>query len=281
MKIALISDIHANFAALCTVCDDITSQGVDRIYCLGDIVGYGAEPQQCTDYIMDKADIALMGNHDYALLNGPRHFNPIAAEMIELTRKDMEPHGIEDLPESFEPQHFPCVHHGKDRHCMLLSHDKHTRWDFLKNLGTSHSDERAVYVHASVLDPINEYVFPDRYVRYWNTDRMAEMFTRTPKLIFCGHTHMPCAITSEFGCLYPEENEYRVEFEEDKKYIVNIGSVGQPRDGDPRSCYAIYDQDAQSVTWRRVAYDIDHTVRKIEKMCGGENWCGVRLRFGK
>ncbi len=279
--IALISDIHANFAALCAVCEDIAEQGADRIYCLGDIVGYGAEPQECTDYIMERAAITLMGNHDQALLLGPRHFNPVAAEVIELTRKDMEPQGNEELPDSFEPQRFSCVHHEKDAHCMILSHDKAARWDFLKNLSRMHAEGDAVFVHASVLDPITEYVFPDRYGRYWDTNRMEAMFEKTPWLIFGGHTHMPCAITSDFACLYPQEHEYHLKLDREKKYIVNIGSVGQPRDGDPRSCYVLYDEKEGAITWRRVAYDIDRTIAKVERMCGEQSWCGVRLRFGK
>jgi diadenosine tetraphosphatase ApaH/serine/threonine PP2A family protein phosphatase len=280
---AFISDIHANFDALCAVCDDMDKQHIDDVVCLGDIVGYGAEPEACTDFVMERACLSMMGNHDYALLHDPLNFNPMAAEIIHITQERMRPE-VQASPQSvYEPEHFGCHRHaaGAEPHCLILKHDKAARWDFLRRLETIVLEDKYLYVHASALDPISEYVFPDIFVQYWDTDRMRRMFDKTPWLIFCGHTHMPCAITSDLTCLYPDRLDYRLSLDPSVKYIINLGSVGQPRDGDPRSSYVLFDQQAGTVEWRRVTYDIDSSVKKIEAMCGKGNYCAARLRLGR
>ncbi|MBD3321964.1 MAG: metallophosphoesterase [Chitinivibrionales bacterium] len=280
---ALISDIHANFEALSCVCNDIESQGVDDIMCLGDIVGYGPDPEACVDMVMSKASVSLMGNHDFALVYGPTGFNPIAAEAIRFTQDKMAPSLAERTSEDILPKinYFPCACRDTTPPCLVLERTVPARWDFIETLARTHAQDRAVFVHGSVLDPISEYVFPDTYAGTWETGRLQSMFEKTDWLIFCGHTHLPCIITSNLRCIFPGSVNYRFRLDPAEKYIINIGSVGQPRDRDNRSCYLLYDQTGQTVEWRRVPYDIDTVVKKIETTCGVDNWCGERLRMGR
>ncbi|MBD3346004.1 MAG: metallophosphoesterase [Chitinivibrionales bacterium] len=280
---ALISDIHANFDALSCVCNDIESRGIEDIICLGDIVGYGPQPEDCTDMVMTKASVSLMGNHDYALLNGPIGFNPVAAEAIRYTQERMIP----SLAEQASGDHvvtgnyFPCACENKTPKCMVMEHTVPSRWKFMEELVETWRDENTLFVHGSALDPINEYVFPSSYVGIWNPERIQRMFEKTDWLIFCGHTHLPCIITSDMRSIFPQDVNYRFSLDPKEKYIINIGSVGQPRDRDNRSCYCLFDEKNRTIEWRRIPYDIESVVKKIEAICGIDNWCGERLRLGR
>jgi predicted phosphodiesterase len=281
---ALISDIHGNFEALKRVCADIEDHQVDQVLCLGDIVGYGPEPEACTDFIMQKAGITITGNHDFALIFGPIGFNPIAADLIRLTQARMDPQKQDKhiaKEEKKAPRYFPCCREGQDPACMIMRHKTPERWKFIESLPQTHRDGDLLYVHGSVLEPVFEYVFPDKFQDLWDTRRLGGMFAKIDRLCFCGHTHHPCAIADDFRCIYPERTEYRLALDPARKYIFNLGSVGQPRDGDNRACYLLFDEKANTVEWRRVEYDIEATVKKVEAMCGGGNWCGERLRVGR
>lgn len=278
---AFISDIHANLEALCAVFSDIEQQQVDEIICLGDIVGYGADPEACVDMVMQRADKTVVGNHDDALMNGPVGFNPIAADIIRLTHDRMEPLVEETAPDCFEPRFYPCAHEQKDPPCLIMEHSEQYRWDFLKELEKKIYDTSLLYVHASPLQPIHEYVFPDKFVSSWKPHRIEELLQHVDWLAFCGHTHHPCAISSTLSCRYPEGAAFTLTLNQEEKYIINIGSVGQPRDNDNRACYMLFDEENRAVTWRRVAYDIATAAGKIEGMCGKGNWCAYRLTLGK
>ena len=101
------------------------------------------------------------------------------------------------------------------------------------------------------------------------------------RICFCGHTHIPCAIDSDTRCIYPASCDYRLTLDPQKKYLINLGSVGQPRDRDTRASYLLFDEDSQVVEWRRIEYDIDAVVKKIDARYGKGNWCGTRLRLGR
>jgi diadenosine tetraphosphatase ApaH/serine/threonine PP2A family protein phosphatase len=280
---ALISDIHANLEALCAVMKDIERHDVREVLCLGDIVGYGPDPEACVDYIMGKAKVTLMGNHDHALIHNPLGFNPMAAEVIHLTQERMDPRKNPEKKETgvFEPHFYSCGHAGEVPPCLLLEHAKDSRWHFIDSLPDRHRESGLLFIHASPLDTIFEYVLPDRFPTAWKPERLRELFESVERLAFYGHTHMPCAIADDLTCTYPQDCNYRFTFDPSKKYMVNIGSVGQPRDGDNRSCYLLLDDDARSAEWRRVPYDIHTTVMKSNKMCGEGNWCGARLLVGR
>jgi len=277
--LALISDIHGNLEALTSVLDDIAQFPVDALYCLGDIVGYGPDPESCIDIIIEKAVTTIMGNHDYALLHGPTGFNPVAAEVIYLTRQRMKPHIGSDNRAKRSP--YLCASAGALPECLVPVHSKSSQWIFIENLPKRFEKNDLLFVHASPLEPITEYVFPDAFICAWSPERILELMSSIKRLCFCGHTHIPCAIASDFECIYPSECDYRWALNPAKKYIINTGSVGQPRDHDKRACYLLFDEKEQTIEWRRVEYDIAAVVKKSEAMCGKDTWCAQRLLTGR
>lgn len=280
---AFISDIHANLEALCSVFDDIEKHNVDEIICLGDIVGYGADPEECVDMVMSKARLTLKGNHDYALINGPAGFNSLAADVIRKTYDLMLPEEPEkeENKECFEPQYYKCRHDEKYSKCLIMRHSALSRWDFEGKIPDTHKEGELFYVHASPFDPLNEYVFPDRSIHWWNPKRIEKIFEEVETFLFCGHTHIPCLITSELKCVYPDQCDNKLTLDMDGKYIVNTGSVGQPRDRDNRACYLLFDEEKRIIEWRRVSYDIEEAMKRIEEMCGKDSWCSLRLMMGR
>jgi predicted phosphodiesterase len=249
---ALISDIHGNYEALTAVMADIQSQNIDRLVCLGDIVGYGPNPCQCLDLVKQKCSLTILGNHDQAALFDPEGFNPVALRAIYWTRDELD-----------RGPGSPGVING--------------RWDFLSELPKFLSDGDVLYVHGSPRDATNEYVFPETI---YDQARMKMLFDRVTRLSFQGHTHMPGVFTTDGEFITPEECEQKFALS-DEKLMINVGSVGQPRDEDPRSCYVIFDDSKQELEFRRVDYDIDTTVKKIYDIPDLDNMLGDRLRSGR
>ncbi|MHC4599363.1 MAG: metallophosphoesterase family protein [Planctomycetota bacterium] len=254
---ALISDIHANTEALTAVFKDMEKHDVKDVYFLGDLVGYGPEPEACTDMVMKKCAAGIKGNHDFAIINGPYGFNYIAAEAIQCQRGTM-------LPE-----------------CMIMCRKKKSRWKYLDDLPYDRTEGGVLYVHGSPLDPISDYVFCKKSAVMWNEQKLLEIFGMFGEVMFCGHTHHPCVIYDDLECFLPHEMDFTADLSRTRKAIVNIGSVGQPRDHDTRSCYALYDEAKHTVTWRRVEYDYEATAKKIEAIDCIDNRCGERLKVGK
>ncbi len=252
MRHALISDIHGNLEALTAVLADIQANGVDRIVCLGDIIGYGPNPCQCLDLVMQKCAMTILGNHDQAALFDPEGFNPVALRAIYWTRDELDrgPGG-------------PGKING--------------RWDFLSELPKSHAEGDILFVHGSPRDATNEYVFPETV---YDQNRMRVLFERVKRLSFQGHTHMPGVFTGECEFITPDECDHRFVLG-DEKLMINVGSVGQPRDEDPRSCYVILDDKRQELEFRRVSYDIERTIQKIYDIPDLDDMLGDRLRGGR
>ncbi|MBI4563341.1 MAG: metallophosphoesterase family protein [Planctomycetes bacterium] len=251
---ALISDLHANLEATEAVLADIEREGVKDIVCLGDIVGYGPDPDKVVDIVKRRAAVVIAGNHDWAVLNKPHGFNPLARNVIEYTRDMME----------------PKLYHvfGKTRE----------RWTFLENLAAVIQDGDLTYVHGSLRDPLMDYCFGDRHA-LWNPAQLDQIFPKVKWLCFCGHTHFPTVIREDKVCWYPAEGRMEHALDRGRKYIINTGSVGQPRDGDPRACYAILTGEA--VRYRRVPYDIEKTRGKILAIDAYEKVLADRLQKGK
>ena len=281
--IALISDIHANFEALCTVMGDIRTRKADSVICLGDIVGYGPDPEKCADLVMQEARHTIMGNHDFALLNAPLGFNPLAAEVIRKTQKMMRPGSEDEARITGNQEHFfySCSAQKDLPRCLVMEHSKPERWKFLQKLPEVFEQGNLMYVHGSPLDPVFEYVFPDAFETGWVPERIKEILRTIKRICFCGHTHIPCAIDSDLRCIYPKQCGYTLYLDADKKYIINTGSVGQPRDRDNRACYLLFDEKNKVVNWIRLEYDIQAVINKSNAMCGTGNWCGARLKEGK
>lgn len=232
---ALISDIHGNADALEAVMKDIEGHEVDDVLFLGDVVGYGPEPEECIDIVEKSCRVRLSGNHDLAMLTVPIGFNPAAAGAIACQRERMEP-GIYSMPWK-----------------------KH-RWRFLGNLILSHFEDETLCVHASPRDPIHEYVLPSDPL--YNSDKVAAIFERVERVCFVGHSHIPGVLIPEPAWIKPEETDYEYRLG-DGKTLVNIGSVGQPRDRDARASYVLWDDDR--IVFRRVEYDVQSTMDKIRR----------------
>ena len=279
---AFISDIHGNYEALQAVFKDIEEHNVNTIICLGDIVGYGPQPVECTDRIMKDADLTILGNHDHALLNEPLGFNRIAAQAIEFTKKIMSCEEADQDPELRDKVSLHCLEHcnSEKPRCFDMENTCAEHWEFLGGLEKSRRDNGLLYVHGSPLDPTFEYMLPDIFPGF-DPNRVELMLTEVDRLCFCGHTHFPCAVDSNKTFYYPQRSGNTLTLEHNRKYIINIGSVGQPRDRDIRASYLLLDEDKMTVEWRRISYDIDAVVEKIKNMCGLDNWCGERLRYGK
>ncbi len=226
MKIGLVADPHSNLAAFKAVLDDMPR--VDQIICVGDLVGYAAEPNEVVTLARSKRIKVVMGNHDYAAVTRDvRGFNPIAAQAALWTADNLSEENLKFL--SNLPTHLKLT---------------------LK--------QKLYVVHGSPRDPINEYVFPD----YPNQELAKIVEGVDAEVVVLGHTHVPMK-RMIMG-----------------KLIVNPGSVGQPRDRDPRASYGVLKLGEEiEVSYRRVGYDIEDTAKKI-KAAGLPEELAARLFFG-
>jgi predicted phosphodiesterase len=246
---AIISDIHANLEALQAVWADLTRLGVTDVYCLGDVVGYGPNPRECLELVM-KCQVCLMGNHDQAALFDPTDFNPVAERAILWTRAQLEA----PVPNR----------QAADR-----------RWEFLAERPRLHREDDYLYVHGSASNPLNEYVFPEDIYKPQKMDRL---FGQVKRYCFQGHTHVPGIFTQALEFYSPEDvgSVYPLD---GRKMLCNVGSVGQPRDGDPRACYVLLDGD--TIKYQRVEYDVETTIKKIYAVPELNKTLGDRLRHGR
>ena len=291
MRRALISDIHGNLEALEVVLEDIKTQKIDEIFCLGDVIGYGPNPRECIDRVMEHCEMTLLGNHDQGAMFDPDGFNIGAERAIFWTRDQLEsPH---------------------DR----ANNEK--RWEFLGMLPRSHKLDPFLFVHGSPRNPLSEYIFPEDI---YNHRKMERLFQLVEKYCFQGHTHVPGVFTEGYQFYSPEEIDHEYTLGEGK-VMINVGSVGQPRDGDNRSCYVILDDGLAAsaasnsksfpdaverdssgddtderipipparspqagpirVTFRRLAYDFEATIQKIYAVPELDPFLGDRLRQGR
>jgi predicted phosphodiesterase len=246
---AIISDIHSNLEALQAVLADIKAQGIEEIYCLGDVVGYGPNPRECVDLVMP-CKLVLLGNHDQGAMFDPEGFNPSAERAIFWTRQQLE--------------QADGNRAAKER-----------RWEFLAERPRQSRDGEFLFVHGSARNPLNEYVFPEDI---YNQRKMERIFALVDKYCFQGHTHVPGIFTENFQFHSPEDIDYAYKLD-GRKTLCNVGAVGQPRDGDWRACYVVLDDD--TIRYRRVEYDVESTIKKIYAVPDLENFLGDRLREGR
>ncbi|MFW5653739.1 MAG: metallophosphoesterase family protein [Planctomycetota bacterium] len=255
MKIAIISDIHANAEALRAVLADIDQQeGIEKLVCLGDIVGYGPHPTQCIDTITERCEWCLMGNHDFGVLYEPTNFNPGAEQAAFWTREQIEKEPDEGT--------------------------KRRRFEFLGHLRIRvrfGPDNQLVAVHGSPRRPINEYIFPDDAIN--GTLKIQQIFDHVERGAVLGHSHVAGVFTDEPDFYSPNELKHRFNFQDGEKFLINVGSVGQPRDGDPRASYAVLDDEG--VTFRRIEYDIDAVASEIRANPMLNDWLADRLYEGR
>jgi len=247
VKRALISDIHSNLEGLEAVLADIREQGIKEVYCLGDIIGYGPNPCECIDLAME-CDVCLLGNHDQGALFDPEGFNAGAERAIFWTRDQLE---------------------------NSRTGSGTARWEFLGELPRNRREDGILFVHGSARNPLNEYVFPEDI---YNPRKMEKIFALIERTCFQGHTHVPGVFTQTLNFLSPEEVGHRYQLTGEKT-MINVGSVGQPRDGDRRACYVVLEDDV--VTFRRVDYPAEVTRDKIYAIPELENFLGDRLLVGR
>jgi diadenosine tetraphosphatase ApaH/serine/threonine PP2A family protein phosphatase len=251
---AIISDIHSNFEALQAVLADIEKHPVSETFCLGDIIGYGPNPRECIDLVM-KCKVVILGNHDQGAMFDPEGFNAPAEKAIFWTRDQLEGY----------PEPRPT---------------REKRWEFLAERPRTHREDGLLFVHGSARNPLNEYVFPEDI---YNHRKMERIFALVERYCFQGHTHVPGIFVEQspedsYQFLAPDEIDYVYRLD-GRKTLCNVGSVGQPRDGDWRACYVLLDET--TIRYRRVEYDVDATVRKIYAIPELENFLGDRLRDGR
>lgn len=241
MKIAIFSDIHGNLEALETVLSHIDQQGADELICLGDVIGYGANPNECVEIVRKRCKVILAGNHDFAATGKTdiSFFNPYAKQAVQWTHNALK-------PENFE---------------------------FIANLPLLNYDEDRIYVHATPSRPEQwGYIMS-------NMEALREFSFFARKVCFVGHSHFPVVIEfKDARCLFKQVEQ--LQFEADTRYIVNVGSVGQPRDGDWRACYITFDTETQTVQYYRLEYDVSSTQQKIRD-AGLPDMLAERLVLGK
>ncbi len=242
MKYGLISDIHGNLEALEAVFRELDKASVDRIFCLGDVVGYGPNPSECLTLVRERASVTLAGNHDHAPLGlvDISYFNTYAKRAVEWT-------------------------------ASRLSEEER---EFLGNCPLEHKTEVFDIVHSTPLNPSAwEYIL--------SIEDAAENFPAFESICcFIGHSHVPVTIMKNESDHVSVKRISRVELDRKKKYIINIGSVGQPRDLDPRAAFAVFDDETLKYELFRVNYDIGKTQRKI--LDGGlPRFLAERLALGQ
>ena len=247
MKRAILSDIHGNIEALHAVIADIRQNGIEEIYCLGDIVGYGPNPCECVDLAMT-FDRCVLGNHEQGALYDPEGFSSGAERAVQWTRAQLQDESDEQ---------------------------NRQRWEFLCELPRNIRENGHTYVHGSPRSPLHEYIFPEDV---YNTRKLEKVFGLIQGTCFIGHTHVPGIFTDDGKYLSPSEFDMKIELD-DKKTLVNVGSVGQPRDNDKRSCYVILSD--KTLEFRRVDYPFDETIEKIYAIPQLDNFLGDRLREGR
>lgn len=245
---ALISDLHSNVPALEAVFAKIDALGIEDVRCLGDIVGYGAEPERCLDMVRERCRFSLRGNHDWGMFDGLDEFNSLAREALLWTRRRLRP--------GLNPKRWG-------------------RWRYLKNLPERMYEDGDLFVHASPRDPIREYVLKSD--GFLNPEKLEDLFARFEGRCFLGHTHQP-GFTGEDLRFHAATGDGAVLKLPEGKAMINAGSVGQPRDGDNRACFCVV--DAETVTYHRVPYDIEKAQHLILQ-AGLSPFLAERLERGR
>jgi diadenosine tetraphosphatase ApaH/serine/threonine PP2A family protein phosphatase len=224
VRYAILSDIHGNLEALDAVLAD-ASPRTDVVLCLGDVVGYGADPVACLERVAERAQGVVAGNHEHGVVGllDLAWFNTRARAAAEWTRRQLD--------------------------------DDHRAWLATRPLVLEVDD--ATLVHASPVEPQDwDYLLTAE-------DGYEALSAFATRVCFVGHSHCPGAWSIGSSGPAHEPRAVEVELERGRRYLVNVGSVGQPRDGDPRATYAVWNVNDHRVTIRRVAYDVATARRKI------------------
>ncbi len=246
MRYAVISDIHSNAAAFQAVIDYLKTNPVDRIACCGDMTGFGPEPKECIALFKTlKNAFCIAGNHDRHITGklSDEGFNAAAAAANKLNREAIGP---EEMV-------------------------------FLNSLRAKMSENGLLFVHGSPRNPVDEFLF--KLEKY--EENMAEF---SEAACFIGHTHQPIVFyqdihTLETGFVQVEQEPFAMQTEENRRYIINVGSVGQPRDRNPKACMAFFDTDTKMLSFKRLEYNTAAVAEKMTRLGYPAELCG-RLMMG-
>jgi len=225
MRYGIFSDIHSNLEALEAVLEAYQTERIDKYLCIGDVVGYGADPQTCIDKVNSVAMITVAGNHDWAVVDlfPTDDFNPVAKKAVFWTKKHLEENGKV----------------------------------FLRALKLIYVIENFVLVHGSLDNPQNFNYLTNVY------DCDATFQLLKSSVCFVGHTHVPVVFIQDKQGKSHYQDVDTIEIETENKYIINVGSVGQPRDSIPQAAYCVFDTQTRQVQIKRVKYDVFKARRKI------------------
>jgi len=225
MRYGIFSDIHANLEALNTVIEAYRKEHIDKYLCIGDIVGYAANPKECIEIVKTQAIITVAGNHDWASVNlfPTNYFNPLAKEAIYWTERNLDQ---------------------QDRY-------------FLEHLELIYKNDDLTMVHGTLSEPQDfEYMVDGE-------DASMAFELMENNICFVGHTHVPGAFIKSKDANIAYRNASDIDIKKEDKYIINVGSVGQPRDGNPKAAYCIYDTVKKNIQIKRISYDVTAAGRKI------------------
>lgn len=244
MRYAILGDIHSNLEAIFAVLEDLNKNKVEKIFSVGDIIGYGAEPSRCLAIARERFEFTTAGNHDWAVVGklDLNWFNELARKAIVWTQE-------------------------------LLSEEE---LKILAGLSLVEEYQNMIFVHGSLFEPMQFHYLLNLSQARKNFDSQDDK-----KLCFIGHSHIPFFVVADdvSGEIYIQQGR-ELRIEPRKRYLVNVGSVGQPRDGDPRACYVLYDSDKNLLELRRVEYDVEEACTKIISL-GLPYQFGERLYYGR
>ncbi len=228
MRLGIFSDIHANYEALSAVLEAFGSESIDEYHCLGDVVGYGGSPNECANIIRDLAKNTILGNHDAAVAG----------------RMDYS-------------YYYEAARHALDVHAEVLTQDN-AQW--LKGLPYN---QRLEYANVELChgSPVRleefDYIFAPEQAR-----ECLPMFEDMAQLTLIGHSHL-CKVFALTPTTVEELPSVDLQLDDDKKYVVSVGSVGQPRDYDNRASFVAFDADTRELSFRRIEYDIESAAKKV------------------
>jgi len=227
MRIAIFSDVHANIEALTEVVASIRALAPDRVMCLGDVVGYGASPDECCDLVREVSEAVLLGNHDAAV-----------AGRMDYT------------------YYYDAARRALDWTAARITQENLV---WLRSLPYTHRIGHVGFSHGSPILPAEyEYVFALEQAR-----ELLPHYQRLPEITFIGHSHLCKAFALSAEGEVTDVGAARIQLRADRRHIASVGSVGQPRDYDSRACFVTYDTESRVIEYHRVAYDIEKSAQKI------------------
>ncbi|MBI5426816.1 MAG: metallophosphoesterase family protein [Nitrospinae bacterium] len=237
----VFSDVHGNLESLETFVQISGSIVHDKKVCLGDIVGYGADPNPCVEWVKENVDIVLGGNHDYAAVEKTdvSYFNPHAYQACLWTRRELTRDNIK----------------------------------YLRSLSAAREEDGVFWVHSSPFEPERWHYVTSLY------DGMENFAHFNAPICFLGHSHRPLILEQDVEGQVDAYPPSALRLNAERRYIVNVGSLGQPRDGNPDPAFAIFDSDLQTLEFRRYKYDLQTAQKKILEK-GLPPFLAERLSYG-